>query len=728
MARDSLRGAVLASSRIMNRSAVSLRHLAFAVVSVMGAASVGGCVGGFSPAGDVNAGKGIDLGSESADSDDPIYSSAVYSYPATAVGPPAVERPSAPGEIVGYTIQNNGSANGAARLVTVGQSFVAGHVPPAAKLEVRISGARYPVQMDVKTKHADGSVRMAILSFRHPMIPANAKLDAMLLIGSGAQGADVDLAGLSGSFPVRLHFTSGPLALSDVSIDVFQTIRDAVANGSADVWLKGPLATQARVMVPIASSLRLIFDVTRYADGSVVVDTQIANDGAMGPSGGTFVYDVDYGGVASASGVRHVQYARLRKPIYLGSAPYENVQQDVFYLIAAKVVLPYDLSLGVDQSVLASLDAEVAAAGWNSPFSSRGITQYMPMTGGRRDIGPLPSATTVYVITQDQRARDFVLGWGEAAGGVPWHFHDQVFGRPVNLDDRPTIWTDGRGSPTLTQGMNDRNGWDPDTAHQPELAYLPYMTTGVRYFLDELTFQAAFNLVASWNSPRQDGVGNLIAENQVRGAAWGLRELDLAAWANPEGTWEQAYFKGRLANNLSWVRSQFPVWNALYGETHGMIPGVYGAGDAYAPWQQDYFMSTVVGAARHGSVDALAVIDWMTNWSVGRFTNQARGFNLRDGVAYNLPRVDANGAPISTWAQLGSVTAANGQSNGAGWGASQGDYGQLGLMSLALVYTVKRSVAAKQAYAALKALAPPYTADANYRLAPPFRMRPPPAP
>jgi hypothetical protein len=52
--------------------------------------------------------------------------------------------------------------------VTFGQPFVVGDVPPAASI-VTVSGTSIiPSQMDVKARHADGSVRHAIITLMVP--------------------------------------------------------------------------------------------------------------------------------------------------------------------------------------------------------------------------------------------------------------------------------------------------------------------------------------------------------------------------------------------------------------------------------------------------------------------------------------------------------------------------------------------------------------------------------
>ena len=71
-----------------------------------------------------------------------------------------------------------------------------------------------------------------------------------------------------------------------------------------------------------------------------------------------------------------------------------------------------------------------------------------------------------------------------------------------------------------------------DTAHQPSLAYLPYLLTGEYYFLEELHFWATSNSLETDPGNRGYEKG-LIHWQQVRGQAWSLRTLGHAAYITP---------------------------------------------------------------------------------------------------------------------------------------------------------------------------------------------------
>ena len=111
----------------------------------------------------------------------------------------------------------------------------------------------------------------------------------------------------------------------------------------------------------------------------------------------------------------------------------------------------------------------------------------MPNTGDRDDIGPITNPNAQWLISQDRAAAARCSGAGECGGQ-----HSMAF---LLAEARTTtsrsmtirrLWGDPRGTPTLTQPMNDQS-WGIDTAHQPNLSFVPYLLTGERFHLDQLT-------------------------------------------------------------------------------------------------------------------------------------------------------------------------------------------------------------------------------------------------
>jgi hypothetical protein len=404
---------------------------------------------------------------------------------------------------------------------------------------------------------------------------------------------------------------------------------------------------------------------------------------------------------------------------------------DVAYLAETGAVARYDQSVGVGDGPLAAYAQAVAAPGWNQPFHPRGITQYMPTTGARGDIGPTTAVQAAWLVSGDVRAASVAIGQAEAAGSIPWHFWDVGAnagqGGWLDVVRWPRLWIDGRGGPPpngLAQPVPSGTGWEPDTAHQPDLCYVPYLLTGRRAFLDGLQAQAAFNVVAQWPDPRGNGEANLVRWNQTRGTAWALRQLHEAAWISPDDDPGRGYFQRCERSNWAWIRAQIPAWTRQMGETHGRVPSDYDGPFEAKPWQQDYLATTVAAAARKGDEDARAILTYMSNFLAGRFLARQRGFNPRDGVAYVLAATNGEAVPHRSWAEIGAQTRARGWSNGDGWSKSAGDYSQLALAALAGVVDVLGTVEARRAYDWLASAGAPFTAASDFMRDPAWNIVP----
>src|SRR6185312_16135778 len=115
------------------------------------------------------------------------------------------------------------------------------------------------------------------------------------------------------------------------------------------------------------------------------------------------------------------------------------------YLEKTGAIPDYDLSSGVASSEVAS--KATALAGSNTGIlGDANITQYMPTTGGRPDIGPTTQWAAEYLVSQDATSAKVMYAQANAAGSVPWHFLDQATGAPITITDHPNLWVDSRGT------------------------------------------------------------------------------------------------------------------------------------------------------------------------------------------------------------------------------------------------------------------------------------------
>jgi hypothetical protein len=633
-----------------------------------------------------------------------------------------------PAAAQGACLTMEGSGARAGRVTVFGQAFPPGALPAGAGLSASIGGsAAQPVQLDIRTRHADGSVRLAQLALVAPGL------------GDGARA------------PLRL-LPIARVAVPWADATALLARRQAVLAGlpgaiATRPWQVGPFALQARqaYAVPPAAaggvaSLRVIADVSLRVDGTLWVDLWFRNDVAMLPLGGEARYAarllLDGRSALEATIPRHHQYTawgRLRGAGPEGAAtPPARVLHDAAWLADAAAVPRYGITTGVDEALLARLGAATRAPAWQEPFAARGLTQDMRQGGGRPDIGPATQGQAAWLITGDRRAAAHAEGQAEAAGAIPWHFWDGATQGWLDPRRWPRLWSDGRGGPApggLAQPIAADTGWVTDPAHQPELSFVPYLLTGRRAFLDNLQAQAGFSVFAQWPAQRGnpasgvagDGV-NLVRGNQVRGAAWSLRQIENAAWASPEGDPALGWLRHVQGGNWGWMRAQIPLWTRQQGETHGRVPGEYGLAGVLPPWQQDYFAATAGLAALRGNADARFVLEWMANFLLGRFMSGGQGFAPHDGCAY-LIAVGPPGAPRS-WAELGQATRVANLSNGNGWARSQGDYAQLALQALAFLGDALDSPLATRLHRWLAESGAPFVSPQDFRRDPLFNIVP----
>ena len=649
--------------------------------------------------------------------------------PLTTMPEAVVPQPTAPGQVVGLVLQNPTNGALAAQYISFGSTFADGQVAAGQSLIAQLNGSTEPVQMDVKTTYPDGSVEMAVLTLQQPAIAAGASVPVMLALGGPAVAATpLAISALltsAANYNVTVALTnitqtigSTTTPLANVSVNVGTLLAAALAPGGSGVsfWQQGPLATQVRIDTPVAgTAMDLTFDITLYADGSTSTDVQFNND-LMTNSGGTLAYNATISQNGSTaftqSGLTQYQYQTWNQQIWSNGAPGVNVQQDIAALEKTGVIQNYDTTVGANgtavDSVIAAEVAQMTAGTGFGVLGNAGILKFMPQTGGRPDIGPTTDANAAWLETQNASAAAYALAEANAAGSVPWHIVDPTTGLYAMLTPGSTL-----SIPALSPAIPapSMSGWTIDPAHEPDLAYTAYLMTGDRYYLDQLNAEASYDIL-NYNSPAQQlsteakGAlgGGIVADpgTQLRGEAWSLRSIVEAAIANPDGSAEKAYFTRIADTNFQALLAE--AASANQGQVSGWIQAVYGyvVGEM-APWQEDYFASTVVLAAQNNIAGARSLLEWMTNFFAGRFLNAAQGFSPYNAIDYNLPLFvgNANTGAYQTWAALGAAAQASPYANNVNnnaWTKIGGDYGALAQATLAGDITVTQSPEAIQAY------------------------------
>jgi hypothetical protein len=531
--------------------------------------------------------------------------------------------------------------------------FASGHIPSGATLVARTAGTSpvtVPLQVNAKATHADGSLRHAVLTARVPSIPANGT-QAIELVSSSATpaGGQVLLNDLlATSFDAVVSLNVGGTVYQASARQMLQT-------GPVKTWLSGSMVSEWHVSGPASTTggtahprLNVRFNIRAYAGlDSVRVDAIVENAWARetGPRNETYNATVTVDGkgtVFSQNNVTHYRQARWRRVFWWGSEPKVHIAHDRAYLQATATVPTYDPAVTVASSTLTDLLNQFNG---NSALMGRGLIEpYMPSTGGRPDIAPLPSWTAHYIITQDRRPKAAMLGTSEQAGSFGIHYRDKTTDLPISLDTYPnlTILGDPQFFPAC--GGDCSTPYTPDDSHQPSLAYVPYLVTGDHYHLEELQFWANWNLFYQGDHGGSQGIltGRWV---QIRATAWSLRTLGHAAFITPDSDPLKPYFLAKLNNNINY----FTNWASNTPTPLGYYPNPLGGGldNSFATWMDDFLTWSVGHLVNLGFSNARTFFDYKARFPVGRMTDSNYCWIMAS--TYWTPSRDGAGNLYQTW-------------------------------------------------------------------------------
>ena len=582
------------------------------------------------------------------------------------------------GAITCVEITSTGSAAQASVPVTFGQPFKAGDWKASTQgLVAKVDGVAVPVQTDETSSHRDGSTRFAVVSAQLSNLAAGQTKIVNLYAGAKTTSAPAVPANPDWNLEVETQ-------VFDANGNVTATL---VAKPQAQLVAQIASSSGRRLSGAVASEYTVVTDFkdktsgirhphlsarfhTRLVDGGARIRTDVVMENTRtwtaAPGNITYSMVVKRNGATLHSQPKftHYHHARWHKVVWSGSgsAPQMRVRHNMPYFMASKAVWNYDLSLRIPETTLASRYAslnqkrtEQAALG---PMANLLLTAAFGTTGGRPEIGPLPQWTVMYLISQDDRAREVMMAHADVAGAVPVHYRDETSGHPVDLDNFPQIGISiakEYSTPRVPEPVNAATIWSPDTAHQASFTYVPYLVTGDAFYLDEMMFWPNWTAAAA-NPVYRGGGAGLLNTEQVRGQAWGLRALGEAARSLPDSHAMKSYFQTRLANNLNWFNEVYITKPDPKRSPMGATFDEY-MGDRSAPWQGDFMGMVFSLLAENGEPHAAEVLGWISRFNIGRLNSEAQGFCAARAPGYYwYIRAPNNGAFFTTWAE---VTAAN---------------------------------------------------------------------
>ena len=498
---------------------------------------------------------------------------------------------------------------------------------PAGAARGAVKVGALPTQTDIKTTWPDGSIRFAVVTARVPTAGKYA-------ITAGAAAAAAQAPRFTPAWPAAtVTFAIGGQAW-------VASLSGAPASSR---WLSGPLVSESRVFVTPASNgtphpfLRVIYDVRCYAADRCRVDATVENvlDVAQAQD---VTYDVAIavGGktVFQRSALSHKYLARWRS-VAASDLRLATVAPDLRPFTNAAALPEYMPSVQAPRRSIAGDKFDVLRTG--------DLMVPMNAHGGRPDLAPYPDWAAQYLVHRRDDQLAYVLRHGELAGSFGVHIKEPDGVRLVSIDDHPNYWLDNRAEANGRPKNGLRGAAEPgDNAHQPSLAYIPYLVTGDRFFLDEMEYWANFCLISTFQDSYSNARGaaqGLLHYNEVRGIGWALRNITDAAAYAPDLDPYKTYFTRKVQNNLVWLDNYARTFETPLGT---LFTGRRPEDEQWPPyswialWEQTYVAWAVDHAIRQGIGPGEALRDRIAKFQLKLFTSGRDGFDRSFAGAYVL--------------------------------------------------------------------------------------------
>ncbi len=501
-----------------------------------------------------------------------------------------------------------------------GRPFVDGAIATAP--QVLVNGSAVATQADVKNRYSDGSVEYAVVAVVIPTIPASGSLTLTFQNQAAPNNTPLTQAQML-AMPYMFHaqiIVTGTAGGAAQSIDA----RTMLTNGDYKLWTAGPVAQTVMFADDTATRkydigfgdgyhpLRPRFYATFWpATHQVFVRFVGENDNTAE------LEDLSYNltlTLANAlpyarSNLTHWALTAWSKSFWLGGTPNPqvNIDNNLAYLESTRFIPNYDPAISVPASAVAaeygywtSLPHDLYDGAWDN-----GLWQSaMPAPGARQEIAPYPQWSVMWLYTGDWRMRQMALGMADLAGAFPGNLREGVaakrlsradpagsstgLGHTVSLTDRASLVTQVWDySATCTavgvpfqhcQGDDNvaivgpfaLQPWSFDGAHQPSPFYPQYVLTGDPWYLNEMYLWAGFSAARYNGADTGDssGRGPTGAEggigDQLRGAAWVLRNRAETAFAAPDADPEKAYFTYLTNDALARWEGSFAISGTAY--------------------------------------------------------------------------------------------------------------------------------------------------------------------
>ena len=580
-------------------------------------------------------------------------------------------------------------STGTGKAFCLGFGFRAGDVPAGSGVVASLAA----IQVTVKNRWADGSVKFAVIAGRADMTASQPLAVTLSTGAAAAAGAALTTADL------RATGASAAVGCGSFGTAIWS---GADWDNPLSAWIAGPQMSSWIYRKAVGSDAHLVawLEVRLYAGGAVEVLPWIENGylRVAGPTNKTATYTFTLGTTQRFSGLIDLPH-HCRTPLVSGSLlshwlaadPAVVGRSDARYLQATELVPSYSAAVSSAASVVTSLPSSF------QPLQQGNYSLVMSETGYQVAIGLLPEWDVLYLTSPELvRPVEALQRNGYSAGRFPTHYRDETTQRPLRFSAYPNL---SLNASTINQVLPASSGTAPnvwDIPHHPSIGYMAYLTTGRWYFMEELQFAATRNYLWQVDNIRQFAGGVFVSSSgaaTVRGAAWAIRTLAQAAVATPDDdTALRSEFLASLAANIEFNHGRYV---AQANNPFGIVAPY---GDAYgtatdgkvteAAWQQDFYTAAFGYAlalrpalSADASNKLQAFFAWKARCSIGRLGGTSTSEWLyRDAAQYTFVVAPADnpdwaggtGPWFNNWGEL--YAASLGVSNPGAAGDLRGAY------------------------------------------------------
>jgi hypothetical protein len=509
------------------------------------------------------------------------------SSPPGTVSAPAPQPIAAPPDSTNTMTLNNVSAAAVTNWpLQFGRAFKPGEISNVPG--ILMNGTAISSQADVMQRWGDGSVRFAVMSTVIPTLSVNAPAQMTFGNSSASPGA-LSASQLLAQFP---DFDA-QIVVSESGTSHSASARSMIQAGAYSWLAQGPLRYELLVADHVTRAydfgfdaykpLRPTFIVSFWPTlGQVRVRTTMEEPNLDALESQVYDLNILLGlshptSVYSQTGVIHNFGSRWTQEFWVGGTPEAqvNIDNNVAYLAATGMIPNYDPGNTVPESYMASYFANWQKKLPLQIFSPGLWFSYMPTTGLRDDIGPMPEWVEMWLSSGDWRMRQIALTSADLAGGWRLNFRENdatasfdrasttsAAGLPISLNVHPTLWFPDNngafagaigGSYNLPNSVN----WVADGAHQPEPFGIAYLLTGDYYYLESMQLWAAAQAMSyapGAYGRGASGYGGIT--DQVRGCAWAFRSRAFAAALSTDGSPMKRYLYQIVDDALAYWSGQ----------------------------------------------------------------------------------------------------------------------------------------------------------------------------